>query len=424
MTDILDRRDFLFGSAAAATTVVTGAPSALSAERPASLVDAAAPLGIDIGTAYNGVPDRDLIRIIRENCSLITPENALKPRAVAPEKGVYDFAMARAIHDFSRLNNKKFHGHTLFWHGSPLDWARSTDFDEVKRTYRAFVGRVISAFPAAVSWDVLNEVFEEDTRLRNDILINRFGIDFLEFLLKETKSASPFAKTVINDYNLDCAAKWCGRKRRNALSVVEELKKRGAPVDAVGIQGHLSSKYRPSPARTLAFIRELDALNVDTYISELDVNDVDFADRIETRDRQVAETYDDFLTAVLKARSVKRIVFWGISDAHNWIVRGEAGDSRPAGTARPALFDGNNRPKPAFYAVLKALREAAGDRAILSVAEAQRILAQQGFDPGPPDGLWGKRTLKALNALRRSRGLGPTSSFDTGSQQLLKALGR
>ncbi len=205
---------------------------------------------------------------------------------------------------------------------------------------------------------------------------------------------------------------------------MEELKKRGAPVDAVGIQGHLSSKHGTAPDKTLDFIRDLEELNVNTYISELDVNDVDFSDSVSVRDRQVADTYYEFLTTVLKARSVRRIVFRGISDASNWIVRGEAGDTRPAGTARPALFDRKNRPKPAYYAVLEALRDVAQDRLILGVTEAQRTLAELGFDPGIPDGVWGRKTLNALNAFRKSRGLAPTPHFDVESQGLLKALMR
>jgi endo-1,4-beta-xylanase len=39
------------------------------------------------------------------------------------------------------------------------------------------------------------------------------------------------------------------------------------------------------------------------------------------------------------------VTFWGVNDAVSWRARG-----------RPLLFDGNDQPKPAFEAVLRAAR--------------------------------------------------------------------
>ena len=79
---------------------------------------------------------------------------------------------------------------------------------------------------------------------------------------------------------------------------------------------------------------------------------------VAARDIEVAAYYEEFLTAVLDRRSVKRLVFWGISDFDNWIVRRQTQEKRRSGKARPALFDGRLRPKPAFDAVVRALRSA------------------------------------------------------------------
>ncbi len=131
MSEKMDRRRFLLESVASAPAFATRIPAGHSVESSASLHKTAKALGIDIGTAYNGSPDGKLVGIIRDHCSLITPETALKPRAVAPRKGVFDFARVRAIYEFSLINDKKFHGHTLYWHGSPIEWAQSSDFGEV-----------------------------------------------------------------------------------------------------------------------------------------------------------------------------------------------------------------------------------------------------------------------------------------------------
>jgi endo-1,4-beta-xylanase len=134
----------------------------------------------------------------------------------------------------------------------------------------------------------------------------------------------------------------------------------GAPIHAVGIQAHLSTVYRASPRATLDMINAIADLGLDVFISELDVNDSTLPQNIAERDRLVAEYYEEFLTPVLAHGAVKRLVFWGISDYDNWVVQGYTQEKRKAGTgaARPALFDSQNRPKPAFHAVMRALASA------------------------------------------------------------------
>ena len=59
--------------------------------------------------------------------------------------------------------------------------------------------------------------------------------------------------------------------------------------------------------------------------------------------------------------------------------------------------------------------------AIMSNAEAQRRLAQLGFDPGPPDGVAGARTTAAIRAFQKERGLDMNGRIDAPtSAQLMK----
>ncbi len=46
------------------------------------------------------------------------------------------------------------------------------------------------------------------------------------------------------------------------------------------------------------------------------------------------------------------------------------------------------------------------------VAEAQRLLAALGFDPGPADGVAGRRTRAAVRAYQRATGLPETGVID------------
>jgi curli biogenesis system outer membrane secretion channel CsgG len=57
----------------------------------------------------------------------------------------------------------------------------------------------------------------------------------------------------------------------------------------------------------------------------------------------------------------------------------------------------------------------------MSLAEAQRRLAELGFDPGPADGAMGQRTANALRAYQRERGLDVTGRLDAATAaQLMK----
>ncbi|HHB81160.1 MAG TPA: hypothetical protein ENK83_05365, partial [Aliiroseovarius sp.] len=299
--DGFDRRVFLnMGLGGLGAALV---PRALVAEdRQKTLAQAGASVGLDIGSAIRPFPRPEVAEIIRRECTLVTPENALKPGAISPAQGYWNFSGAEKTRDFARENGLKMHGHTLFWHQNAADWlerrSAGKSLADVSAIYADYMQEVVAHFPDIVSWDVFNEIIEQDRRLRDTYPISPFGVDFIERCLRAVRAAAPHAKLVINEYNLECAGNWCATKRRNALSVLRELRDRDAPIDAIGIQGHLHSRWKPSAAKTLAFIRSAEEMGLEVYLSEMDVNDVDMPKDIARRDRQVSRYYEDFLGRV------------------------------------------------------------------------------------------------------------------------------
>jgi localization factor PodJL len=55
------------------------------------------------------------------------------------------------------------------------------------------------------------------------------------------------------------------------------------------------------------------------------------------------------------------------------------------------------------------------------VALVQKLLAENGYDPGPPDGLLGAKTIDAITAFQGKAGLPKTGQIDTGLVAALKA---
>ena len=353
----MQRRTFL--QLAAGTAASAAMPAAAATDGVPSLREIAASRGLETGSCFANRGPQRYLDLLARHCDVLTPEWQLKPGYLRAKKAdAYDFEVGDAIARFCDANGQGFHGHTLYWHEDPIRWAESSDLSEVKRLYGGFIGDVIARYPRAVSWDVMNEIAHENTVLRDDFLVSRFGYDFIEFCFRTAHESAPEARLVLNDYGLECGAAWCEARRRHMLEIVSELTRRGVPLHAIGVQGHLASNLRPDVSSTREFIARVADLGLDVYLSELDVNDTTFPDDIEIRDRMVAEIYEEFLTAVLENRAVKRVMFWGISDSDNWIMHGYAPEQRPTGRPRTALFDEHDAPKAAFQAVARAIAAA------------------------------------------------------------------
>jgi endo-1,4-beta-xylanase len=348
------RRELL--TAALAVTATAICPPTIASGGVPSLRTIASARGLETGSCFANRGPRRYLDLLATHCDILTPEWQLKPGYLRPEEtSSYNFEASDEIAAFCERNGQSLHGHTLFWHQDPIRWAESSDFEEVKRRYGGFIRDVMARYPQAVSWDVLNEIASEGTLFRDEVLIRRFGYDFIEFCFRVAHETAPAARLVLNDYGLECAADWCGNRRRHMLEIVRELKRRDVPIHVVGIQGHLSHTWMPSSGETARFIAQVADLGVDVYLSELDVNDAGLPDDVEVRDRMVADTYEEFLTTVLRDRAVKRVMFWGISDSDNWIVHGYAPEQRENGKPRTALFDENDEPKLAYHAVARAI---------------------------------------------------------------------
>lgn len=343
----------LVGLASAATTLRSEGLPALKALGAAK--------GITVGTSYTGGGSAGDRELITRHMDLIVPEWTLKPLYLQPtEHGAGNFAKADAIIDFGARNGLGVHGHTLYWYADRFAWADNPVFRVAVEKYGRFVAKVIGRYPAIASWDVFNEIVADEGPdiLRPDYLMRTHGIDFVEALYKRVHELAPRAVLVLNDNSFQCGQQMCRQRQRRALRLVDMLLARNVPLHAFGIQSHLSSRTGLGLPALLEFIDGLAQRGLKIFLSELDVNDVDFADDPLDRDRQVADMYHDYLTAVLGHRAVRRMVFWGLSDRDHWLVRVQAHPGRPVGQGRPAPFDANLAPKPAFYAIADALATA------------------------------------------------------------------
>jgi endo-1,4-beta-xylanase len=338
------------------------APTLNDVNGPRSLRAHGAARGLLVGCAVNpdyldGEPD--YARTVAEQAGIVVPENAMKWAALRPSPTQYDFRKADDVVVFALAHEQKVRGHNLCWHEAIPSWLASTVTKENAAQYLTqHIHTVVRRYAGKLhSWDVVNEAIElKDGRpdgLRNSPWLELIGPSYLELAFRAAREADRSALLTYNDYGIELDTQEQIDKRGQVMMLVRRLQARGVPIDALGIQSHLSAADAPGPG-LIHFIRELRAMNLQVFITEMDVNDRKLPEPVADRDAGVAKTYRDFLTPVLAEPNVTAALTWGITDRYTWLngPHGARADGKPE---RPLPFDYDYHPTPAFFAERDAI---------------------------------------------------------------------
>ena len=319
--------------------------------------------------------------LLVEQCAIIVAEDSMKWAAIHPEPGAYNFGQADALLAFAAQNRMAVRGHNLCWHEALPSWFASTitpaNAAEVLGSHiRAVAGRYKGRIRA---WDVVNEaVLPEDGRedgLRDSPWLRMLGPGYLDLAFRAARKADPHALLTYNEYGLEDDKPASMAKRAAVLALVRRMVAEKTPIDAVGIQSHLDIQFdiRPdtrshTPSGTttgarwdgiLQFSRDLRALGLQVFVTELDVNDDNVAkDDPATRDAAVAHVYQEYVTAMVADGGASDVLTWGLSDNHTWLNGSPwHRQKHPGRTERALPFDATYHPKAAFYALRAGLDE-------------------------------------------------------------------
>ena len=325
------------------------------------------------GTAISAAQinsDRPFIDLVLQQAGLVVAENDMKWQVMnrgAP--GDDDYRPAGTVAAFALENDLALRGHNLLWYHRTPSWF--FDLATAQEQERAIVRRIqelAGRYRGMVhSWDVINEPIEpKDGRpdgLRTGVFLETIGPEYLDLAYRVARETDPNARLVVNEYDVELDAPEQEARRTALLHLLERMRRSGTPVDAVGIQAHLSCVGGPpfSASRLRRFLADLAGLGLAIQITELDVTDENAPADTAVRDRLVADTYSRFLDAALDEPAVKMVVTWGLSDRHSWIVRRETHQSkwREDGlSSRPLPFDADLQPKPACEAIAQAFAHA------------------------------------------------------------------
>ncbi|HWT13519.1 MAG TPA: endo-1,4-beta-xylanase [Allosphingosinicella sp.] len=312
-------------------------------------------------------------RLLVEECGVLVPENELKWAWIRPDPASFRFDDFDRILAFAEAHGMKMRGHTLLWHHPQWfpDWVESHDFgsrpaSEAERMIREHVTIVCSRYGGRIySYDVVNEAVDNwQGGMRETAFSRALGSAeaVVDLTFVSARQTAPSAQLVYNDYM--AWEPWNTVHRTGVLRLLEGFRRRGVPVDALGVQSHIgtensdeSSGFGAAQEREWRrFLDEVVAMDYDLVITEFDVHDKGLPADITARDRAVADYARAYLDLMLSYPQLGDILVWGMSDRYSWLQdRWPRPDGLPK---RPCPYDADFQRKPLRDAIADAYRHA------------------------------------------------------------------
>lgn len=307
-----------------------------------------------------------------EQCNIVVAENAMKWGPMRPTPDTFQFDEADRLVAFAEQHGMAIRGHNLCWHEQLPGWFEAT---VTKSNAEEFLVKHIQTVAGRYrgkirAWDVVNEAIKpEDGQpdgFRNGPWYKLLGPRFIEIAFRTARAADPHALLTYNDYDIETDRPQDVVKRAAVLQLIEHMKQTGMPIDAVGVQSHLSTGSAAQIGAGLdTFVSRVQALGLKVFVTELDVNDDSLGDGtspdegLRARQQAVAEVYGRYVGSMLKHPAVTDVLTWGVANGASWLnAPGKGGAKfRPLHPDRKEVclpFTDAYAPEPAFFALRTA----------------------------------------------------------------------
>ena len=306
--------------------------------------------GMHVGTAidlkYIG---RELYAdSVKNDFNTIVMENMMKMASMNPNQDKYLFSGVDVAANFAKEYDMDMRGHTLVWHQQLPLWLTQKSGqwtkEELLTIIENYVENVVGHFKGTIyTWDVLNEIIEEDGTFRESMWYKYTGEDYISVALRKAREVDPEATLIINDYSVETL----NDKSDGLYNLVKGLQEDGVPIDGVGFQCHFIADQIDYDSM-IANIDRFQALGLEVQLTEIDL-------RIEspvTDEKLVAqgEAYKRLMEICIE-KDITTFVVWGVNDGLSWVPGFFVGYSTPL------LLDRNYEQKPAYQGVYDALNQ-------------------------------------------------------------------
>ena len=333
--------------------------SATAATPSQSLRQAAVQAGVLVGAAVRPSLFSEVAysATLAREFDMVEAEDAMKWWVVRRNSETFDFREGDDVVRFAQTHGLKVRGHCLVWDHSNPEWLVQGHFTPAQLSHllQEHITAVMKHYAGQVfAWDVVNEALDEKGEVKDSPWYNQPGIglskkgtSYIEQAFRWAHEADPQARLFYNE----AEGEGLNRKSDAIYAMVRDFKRRGVPIDGVGLQLHISHLDMDAAA-IAANIARLGALGVQVHITELDVSlplDSSGLARPDDLLRQ-AEVYRGVVWACLQNPGCTAIQTWGFTDKYSWI------GSHSHGTRGAALpFDRVYKPKPAYNAMLEEI---------------------------------------------------------------------
>jgi endo-1,4-beta-xylanase len=342
---VISRRTILTAGASVLTF-----PAAAQDRRSLKAIAAARNFTFGTAAASYELKDQDFAPILAREAAQLVPEYEMKRRALETKPGVYDFADLDALFAFAARNHMTMRGHTLCWYYANPPWlAPMLAAKRDEKLLTDHIRTVLRRYPMD-SVDVVNEALAPPgtaTRadgLRPSIWLDAFGPGYIDMAFHAARAADPRVKLVYNDWGFEQGAAGNDRFRAATLRLLDGMLKRRVPIDALGMQGHLSAFGNKVDQRKLrAFLQEIRDRGLIILITDDPI----------IRDRAVADEARRFLDVALDSPATQAVLTWNLSDRYvdppeEWKLK------LLAWRLRKTPYDAQMRRKPLWDAMAQA----------------------------------------------------------------------
>ncbi len=319
--------------------------------------------GVLIGTAVrpSQLSETAYASTLAREFNMVEAEDAMKWWVLRPDRATYNFRQGDELVRFAEAHQMKVRGHCLVWGRANPDWLAQghPTVRQLSRLLHEHITRVMTHYSGQVfAWDVVNEALDENGNVRDSIWYNQPGIGhsgkgtaYIEKVFRWAHKADPHALLFYNE----AEGEGLNRKSDAIYAMVRDFRRRGVPIDGVGLQMHvpvLEADIASIADNVSANIARLTALGVQVHITELDVSlrlEPDGVVRAADGAGQ-EDVYRGIVRACLNSSGCTAIQTWGFTDKYSWIG---SHSHHTRGAALP--FDKAYQPKPAYRAIWEEL---------------------------------------------------------------------
>jgi endo-1,4-beta-xylanase len=372
----LTRREMIAAgaSALAASAAAAGplfitpynAPSVSLPSPSGTLRDRAARKGLLVGASveYPAVNTNQPLRaLLAKDCNILVPEDGFNMTRVQPYRGApLNFSQAHAVYDLAQSSGAKFRYHDVIYDLTTPQWVKdfvpSMSASQAGKFLTDYVTQVVTAWRGkAIHFEVVNEPgYKLGPPYRPFVFAQKLGWDYFDLSYHAAHAADPHAVLFTNAAVLEPVGRIFDIFRAGMLKLLEGALKRGVPIHALGIEGHMRSDY-PFDQKTFAkFLDEVTGMGLKIMVTEFDINDRAYSASPATRDQQTAAFGKEFLDVCFHYPQCIGLISWNMADSETWLRKGALDrQRRDHQLLRPTLYDDAYMRKPLWSAVAAAI---------------------------------------------------------------------